>query len=76
METELRKSKRRKRGRDDTVSLTLVRRRAKAQKKVHDAEALLEQISEWMDVSDFGRVVGRAVSRHRCNSGEGSLEEA
>ena len=60
LEKELRKG--RKRGRDDTVSLTLVRRRAKAQKKVHDAEALLEQISEWMDASDFGRTVGDELS--------------
>ena len=74
MEKEL--WERRKIGRDDTVSLTLVKRRAKVRKKVHDAEALLEEITEWMDVSDFGRVVGddlTSVSRHGRNNGEGPV---
>ena len=44
MEEEL--GKRRKRARDDTVSQTLVKIRAKVRKKVHDAEALLEQMTE------------------------------
>ena len=44
LEEEL--GKRRKRARDDTVSQTLVKIRAKVRKKVHDAEALLEQMTE------------------------------
>ena len=53
---------RRKRGRDDTVSQTLVKSRAKVKMKVQDASALLEQISEWMDDRDLGRTVGDDLS--------------
>ena len=60
LEEEL--EKRRKRGRDDTVSQTLVKRRAKVRKKVHDAEVMLEQMTEWMDDSDLGRTVGDDLS--------------
>ena len=48
------REKRRKRGRDDTVSQTLVKSRAKVKKKVHDVE--------WMDDRDLGRTVGDDLS--------------
>ena len=53
---------RRKRGRDDTVSQTLVKKRAKVKMKVQDAGELLEQISEWMDDRDLGRTDGDDLS--------------
>ena len=41
----------------------LDRTRVSTRKKVHDAEALLEQMmTEWMDDSDFGRTVGDELS--------------
>ena len=43
---------------------------------MHDAEVLLEQISEWMDTSDFGRVVDGAVNRHGCGGDKGLVEKA
>ena len=49
-------------GRDDTVSQTLVKSRAKVKMKVQDASSLLEQISEWMDDRDLGRTVGDDLS--------------
>ena len=49
-------------GRDDTVSQTLVKIRAKVKKKVHDVDALLGQIIEWMDDSDLGRTAGDDLS--------------